>query len=134
MNQSNVDRLLRFDLVRGSKLLEETQSAIIVFVMAFFVGIYVDKLFPLEQDPTTVSNMSLLKNMMMQLVLISISAYYIVKVAHVIPFFFSLTNSYVPSLHNETGAGAGLALSIVFVSVQRNFQARLGLAKTRFYA
>lgn len=134
MNQSNnVDRLLRFDLVRGSKLLEETQSAIIVFVIAFFVGSWVDRLFPLEQDPTTVSNMSLIKSMALQLVLISVSAYYIVKIAHVVPFFFSLTNAYVPSLHNETGAGAGLALSIIFVGVQRNFQARLALAKSRFY-
>jgi hypothetical protein len=134
MDQSNnVERLLRFDLVRGSKLLEEAQSTIIVFVIAFFVGSWVDRLFPLQKDPANVSNMDLIKSMALQIVLISISAYYIVKISHVIPFFFSLTSAYVPSLHNESGAGAGLALAMIFVGVQRNFQARLALAKARFY-
>jgi hypothetical protein len=130
---SDVERLLRFDTVRVSKLLEQTQFAIIVFVIAFFVGSMTDKLFPISTEPEKLSDWELWRDLFLQLALIAISAYYIKKVAAIIPFFFSLSDKYVPSSKGESMAGAGLAMAIIFVGVQRNFQARLNLLKNRYY-
>lgn len=130
---SDLERLVRFDAVRVSKLLEEVQFAIVVFFIAFFVGSWTDKLFPVQDDMHAVSNATLIRDLLLQLALIVVSAYYINKIANLIPFFFSLTNKYVPSLHGERAAGSGLAMAIIFVGVQKNFQSRLAVLKQRFY-
>lgn len=130
---SDVERLLRFDTVRVSKLLEQTQFAVIVFVIAFFVGSMTDKLFPIPKESEKISDWELWRDLFLQLALIVVSAYYITKLAKVIPFFFSLSDKYVPSSHGENMAGAGLAMAIIFVGVQRNFQGRLNLLKNRYY-
>jgi hypothetical protein len=130
---SDVERLLRVDTVRVSKLLEQIQFAVIVFVIAFFIGSMTDKLFPLPKDLDNITNFNLYKDLFLQLCLIVISAYYITKVAKIIPFFFSLSDKYVPSSHGENMAGAGLAMAIIFVGVQKNFQTRIGILKNRFY-
>ena len=130
---SDFERLTRFDLVRVSKLLEEVQFAVIVFIISFAVGSMTDRLFPVPKDIQSISTFDLIKDLFLQLILITITAYYIMKVAHVIPFFFSLTDKYIPSAHGESSAGGGLAMAIIFVGVQRNFQARIGILKSRFY-
>lgn len=130
---SEVERLLRVDTVRVSKLLEQIQFAVIVFIIAFFVGSMTDKLFPVPKEADKISDFDLYRDLFLQLCLIVISAYYITKVAKVIPFFFSLSDKYVPSSHGENLAGAGLAMAIIFVGVQKNFQTRIGILKNRFY-
>jgi hypothetical protein len=130
---SDTERLLQFDTIRLSKLLEQIQFAIIVFVMAFFVGSTTDKLFPVQKDVVNISNFNLYKDLLLQLCLITISAYYITKIVKVIPFLFSLSEKYVASSHGENMTGAGLAMSIIFVGVQKNFQTRIGILKDRFY-
>lgn len=130
---SDLDRLLRVDTVRASKLLEQIQYAVIVFIIAFFVGSMTDKLFPVPEDVSTIKDFDLYKDLFLQLCLIVISAYYITKIAKVIPFFFSLSDKYIPSAHGENMAGAGLAMAIIFVGVQKNFQTRIALLKKKFY-
>ena len=129
----SVNRLLKFDLIRVSKLLEEVQFVIIAFVISFVIGRYIDKFFPIDSKIDDISNMDLIKSITLQLALIGISGYYIMKITSIIPFVFSLTNQYIPSSHNESATGAALAMSIIFVGVQKNFQSRIGLLKTRFY-
>ena len=134
MRQSSFESLVRFDAVRVSKLLEQIQFAIIVFVIAFFVGSMTDKLFPINKDTESMHDYELWRDIFLQLALIVISAYYISKVAKLIPFFFSLTEQYIPSGHGESAAGAALAMAIIFVGVQKNFQARIAILKTRYYS
>jgi hypothetical protein len=129
---SDLERLLRIDTVRASKLLEQIQYAVIVFIIAFFVGSITDKLFPIRKEAGKITDFELYRDLFLQLCLITISAYYITKIAKVIPFFFSLSDRYVPSSHGENMAGAGLAMAIIFVGVQKNFQTRIGILRTRF--
>ena len=130
---SDVERLLRVDTVRVSKLLEQIQFAVIVFIIAFFVGSMTDKLFPVPKEAEKITDFELYRDLFLQLCLIVISAYYITKFAKVIPFFFSLSSKYVPSSHGENVAGGGLAMAIIFVGVQKNFQTRIAILKNRFY-
>lgn len=127
------EKVVRIDAIRVSKLLEEIQYAIIVFIIAFFIGSMTDKFFPISKTPEITTNFELIRDILLQLVLIVISAYYIVKIAKVFPFMFSLSDKYIPSAHGESNAGAGLAMAIIFVSVQKNFQSRISLLKNRFY-
>lgn len=129
----SIESLLRVDTVRASKLLEQIQFAIIVFIIAFFVGSYTDKLFPVKKDVENITNFELYKDLLLQLCLIVISSYYITKFVKIIPFFFKLSDKYIPSAHGESMAGASLAMAIIFVGVQKNFQSRITILKNRFY-
>jgi hypothetical protein len=63
----------------------------------------------------------------------TIAAFYIMKLAKVIPFFFALTKDYIPNSHGEAAEGAALAMVLLFGAVQKNFQARVSVLKLRFY-
>lgn len=131
---SKFERLIRFDTVRISKLLEMIQFAVIVFILAFFIGSATDSLFPLPKPNEKISDFELYRDLFLQLCLIVISSYYIIKIADVIPFFFSLSDKYIPSAHGENMKGAALAMAIIFVGVQKNFQGRIALLKQKFYS
>jgi hypothetical protein len=132
--KDNFERLIRFDAIRVSKLLEMIQYAVIVFILAFFIGSATDSLFPLPRPEEKISDFNLYKDLFLQLCLIVISIYYINKIAQIIPFFFSLSDKYVPSAKEENIKGAGIALAIIFVGVQKNFQGRIALLKKKFYS
>ena len=126
----NVERLLRFDSVRISKLLEMIQDGIIIFILAFYAGSGIDKLFGVANDKMT--DGELVGWVILQLVANIVVIYYIRKVAETIPFMFSLSNSYMSNKKGEVDAASGFVSSIIFISVQKNFQAKLALLKTRF--
>ena len=128
-----LERLTRFDLIRVSKLLEMVQDAIIIFALAFYVGSALDRFFhTLKPVDDNMSNMELIGILLAQFTCIVIVAYYIRKIVDVIPFFFSLSSQYVSNQKNEAESAAGLALSVIFVGVQRHFGSKLSLLKTRF--
>lgn len=129
----NLASLTRFDLVRVSKLIQQIQSTLVVFILAFFLGSLIDKLFPTVGDPAQISNFTLFKDLALQLALMTIAAFYIMKFAKVVPFFFALSRDYIPNAHNEAAEGAALALAVIFGGIQRNLQARIGVLKARFY-
>lgn len=131
--RDSIESLLRVDTIRASKLLEQIQFAVIVFIIAFFVGSYTDKLFPIKKDVENITDFELYKDLLLQLSLIVISSYYITKLVKIIPFFFTLSDKYIPSAHGESMAGANLAMAIIFVGVQKNFQSRITILKNRFY-
>jgi hypothetical protein len=126
----NFNRLVRFDLVRASKLLEIIQSVLVIFVIAFYAGSAIDRFFAPASE--NMSNMELMRDLGLQLALIVVSAYYIKKIAVLIPFMFSLTSEYVPSKKGEATFGSAIAMAIIFVSVQKNFASKISLLQRRF--
>lgn len=127
---ANLEKLARFDTIRISKLLEIIQFTIVVFIAAFFAGSYIDRLFPIQQEDIT--DLQLWRDIILQLSLISVSAYYVLKFAKVVPFFFSIDSNYVSGSHGENTFGAGLAMAIIFVGVQKNFGTRIDMLKLRY--
>jgi hypothetical protein len=130
---SAVERLLRFDTIRISKLLELIQTGIIVFVLSFYLGSLIDKLFNqwIIVDDST-QNTHLVGLILLQLIAIIITAYYINKFIDVIPFMLSVSPLYKSNAHGEVGKATGLAMSIIFVAVQSGFLAKLNILKRRF--
>ena len=130
---SPIERLTRFDLIRASKLLEITQDAIITFAIAFFIGSILDRAFnSITPVKANMTNAELIVIILSQFVCIVILAYYIMKFVAVIPFFFSLSSSYIPGMKNEGAIGGGIAMAIIFVGVQTHFNAKLSILKSRF--
>jgi hypothetical protein len=126
----NVERLLRFDSVRISKLLEMIQDGIIIFILAFYAGSGIDKVFGTANEKMT--DAELVGWVMLQLIANIVVIYYIRKVAETIPFMFSLSSNYMSNKKGEVDAASGFVSSIIFISVQKNFQNKLALLKTRF--
>jgi len=130
MQTDNVERLLRFDTVRISKLLEMIQDGIIIFILAFYLGSAIDRLCGVADEK--MSNTELWGYIILQLVINIVAIYYVRKIAEVIPFMLSLTSSYISNKKGEVDAASGFVSSIIFVSIQKNFGAKLGLLKSRY--
>jgi hypothetical protein len=130
MQTDNVERLLRFDTIRISKLLEMIQDGIIIFILAFYLGSAIDKLCGVANEKMT--DTELWGYIILQLVINIIAIYYVRKVAEVIPFMLSLNSNYMSNKKGEVDGASGFVSSIIFVSVQKNFAAKLSLLKSRF--
>jgi hypothetical protein len=130
MQTDNVERLLRFDTIRISKLLEMIQDGIIIFILAFYLGSAIDKLCGVADEKMT--NTELWGWIILQLVINIVAIYYVRKIAEVIPFMLSLNSGYMSNKKGEVDGASGFVSSIIFVGIQRNFQTKLGLLKSRF--
>ena len=126
----NIERLFRFDTLRISKLLEMIQDGIIIFILAFYLGSAIDRLCGIADDNMT--NTQLWGWIILQLVINIVAIYYIRKIAEIIPFMLSINSNYMSNKKGEINAASGFVSSIIFVGVQKNFQAKLTLLKTRF--
>ena len=132
-NTSSIESVTTIDAIRFSKLLEQIQYALITFIIAFFVGSMTDKLFPIGENTKEITNFQIWRDVLIQLSVNVITAYYIMKIATMVPFVFSLSKDYIISGHGESLSGAGLAMAIVFISVQNNFKKRISILKERYY-
>lgn len=130
LQPDNVERLLRFDTIRLSKLLEMIQDGIIIFILAFYLGSAIDKLCGVTDEKMT--NTELWGWIILQLVINIVAIYYVRKVAEVIPFMLSLNSNYVSNKKGEVDGASGFVSSIIFIGVQKNFQAKIGLLKARY--
>lgn len=130
MQTDNVERLFRFDTIRISKLLEMIQDGIIIFILAFYLGSAIDRLCGVADEKMT--NTQLWGWIILQLVINIVAIYYVRKIAEVIPFVLSVNSNYVSNKKGEVDGASGFVSSIIFIGVQKNFQAKIGLLKTRY--
>jgi hypothetical protein len=130
--QDSFKSLIRFDKIRASKLLELIQDGLIIFTLAFIIGSFLDKFFKINKPDDEISNTRLVLEVVLQFSIIIVLAYYIGKIAQTIPFVLSLTPDYESNLKGEASSSAGLAMTIIFVGIQKNFLYKIGLLRKRF--
>lgn len=106
------------------------QDGIIIFILAFYLGSAIDKLCGVVDEK--MSNTELWGYIILQLVINIVAIYYVRKIAEIIPFMLSLTSNYISNKKGEVDAASGFVSSIIFVSIQKNFGAKLGLLKSRY--
>ena len=115
--RKNMERLIRFDAIRFLKLLEITQYAILSFFTAFYVSINLNNMTPpLDKKK---SRFKLFVEVVINIVLLTIIAYYIGKFVRIFPFlgkYFS--NKYKPDSHNEASIGISVGLSYIYSKTQ----------------
>lgn len=119
-----MERLLRFDKIRLTKLFEMIQAGGISLLLSIYIGTLLDKLcgklFETETKLEDISSAKLIFESIVQFSLIIITAYYIGKLTSTIPLLFSLTDKYVSNQKNEVNRGVGMGTKILFFIVQKN--------------
>ena len=127
-----VKNLMRVDPIRGLKLLEFAQYAIVATALALIVGPIINtKLFSTSHNEK--STAILLTEIFIEMGLIGIVIYYIKKIIHLVPFVFQgLYHKYIPSYHNEAMIGTAIGLGLVFNQTQLNLLDKITIISERY--
>tara|TARA_B100001057_G_C22762040_1_gene916213 strand:+ start:478 stop:879 length:402 start_codon:yes stop_codon:yes gene_type:complete len=115
--KNNLLRLMRHDDIRFLKLLEIIQYASLASLLSLGISHIINKYTP-ELDKTKGKSIILLE-VLFQLILLIIIAYYIKKFVEIFPFIGAgLSSKYVPSKKNEANVGVEFGLAYIFVASQ----------------
>ena len=123
-------RLIRFDSIRIQKLFEITQYMILTILIASYLSDRIDKYMgPIQKDITT---QELIKEILIQTLLIILGCYYIPKIVMLFPFFLQFGN-YIPNKKNESKIGISVAMSMGFIYFQTNYRSKLNELNRRIF-
>lgn len=109
--------------IRGQKILELCQTAILTFWVGLGLGMFIDGLFPEYDEEESTATTSLWA--MLQLCFVAIGVFMLGKIVALFPFFFHFSRSYQPGRGKTINLAKGVATAIVFVSTQSNFISRV---------
>ena len=135
---NNFDRLVRFDSIRIFKLLEIFYYTIISFILTYVFTTLInnDNIIPYvfktyENDKE--SNITLIKDIFIDLMILVIFIYYLKKLLSCIPFIFApLNKNYKPSFKGEIYVGIGIGSSIVlYNSLYNTIKSKLKVLNKR---
>ena len=139
MKNKKLESLLRFDEIRFLKLIEMCQFAVIgiilgtlngMFISRYIIIPYDEKKYITEKYPRKKGNRNPLLwfHLITDICVITITTYYLKKVASVLPFIFGFINKkYVSGMKNEGVVGFTVGLGFVYLRILVNFQSRLNL-------
>ena len=127
------EKLTDSSAVRIQKLLEISQYAVIYLFIGLVVGIFLEFIFPKDNEETVKnrSTLELVGLVTIQVIAIAIISFYITKIALLVPFLFQFTDDYIPGLKEEYRIGGGIALAIVFISSQPSLIVRISELRSR---
>ena len=131
-------KILQFDNIRLFKLLEMCYYSIISFLLVIIIANILenDHLFPYffkTYDYDKETYLSLLKDVLIDLVVLVIIIYYLKKIIRSIPFIFApLNRKYIPSKKNESTIGTDIGMSIVFFISLKTIKSKLLALDTKF--
>ena len=113
----NVVRLFRHDTIRGLKILEILQYAMLASILSLGVSYIVNKYAP-KLDKKK-SRFVILLEILAQLAVLIFLAYYITKIVEIIPFIGQgISSKYIPSKKGEADIGVNLGLAYIYVASQ----------------
>ena len=139
MKNKKLESLLRFDEIRLLKLIEMCQFAVIGIILGSLNGMFIsryviipydEKKYVTKEYPRTKGNRNPLLwfHLIIDICVITITTYYLKKIATVIPFAFGFLNKkYVSGMKNEGVIGFTVGLGFVYLRILVNFQSRLNL-------
>ena len=127
--QEKFQDITQFDQVRLLHLLEIAQNMLLSFVTGFYIGHYLDELFPSYDDKK--ETYKIVWEVAGQLVLTVIVLFYLKKAIALIPFVFSGTSVYANSQTKEDQSGIAIGFALIFVSIQNNLLNKIKLLEKR---
>ena len=137
--KKKIDNFLRFDSIRILKLLEMVQCAILGIIFGYFIGIFIDEYLSVQYERSNYitnvyyreefnRNPELWLHIVWDVILVTVSTYYLKKLTNLIPFVFQPFNKkYVPGLKQEGVIGFTIGLGFSYLRLLTNFQKRLDL-------
>lgn len=141
---NTLKKLFTFDSIRLLKLLEMVQFAVIGLILGFFNGLFISNyiLIPFKDSNYVTEkysreeynrNPKLWLHLAWDVLIITVTTYYLKKLASTFPFIFgSINKKYIPGLKNEAEVGVTLGLGFIYLRLLKNFQHRLDLLITPF--
>ena len=127
--QEKFQDITQFDQVRLLHLLEIAQNMLLSFATGFYIGHYLDELFPSYNDKK--ETYKIVWEVAGQLVLTVITLFYLKKAIALIPFVFSGTSVYANSQTKEDQSGIAIGFALIFVSIQNNLLNKIKLLEKR---
>ena len=137
---TQLKRFTRVDTIRVLKILELCQFVVFgvfvgmlaaKFIHTYLSITYVETNYVTEDYPEKEggnNNPILYLHILYDLFLVTISTYYLRKLAQLIPFIFAFTSKdYVPNLKGEGSTGLIIGLGFVYIRGLSNLQKRLDL-------
>jgi len=134
-----IQNLINFDSIRGMKILEMCQFCLIGFILGYLNGTFLNNYVFVEfkkgnyvnkEYPKLVGNLNpkLWLHLLMDIIIIIITTYYLKKLTYVIPFIFApLDTKYKPGLKSENLVGFTIGLGFIYLRVLDHFQNRIDL-------
>ena len=117
-NSNALKKLLVFDKIRISKLLEISQYSILSIIPTIIIGKFINNFFNDYSNKITTNKTILLIGIIFNLIAYVIATFYIEKLVMIIPFYFSLDKKYKPCLKNECKIGITTSIVLFFISTQ----------------
>lgn len=134
---NNIESLLRFDEIRLFKLIEISYYTIISFIITLIFSNIVEddsilsfifKTYDYEKE----ESYNLLKDILIDLIFLSIYLYYLKKTLHCIPFIFkSFSSKYKSSKKNEINIGITLGTGIVLYTSLNTIKQKIDVLDKR---
>lgn len=124
--KKEVHRLIDGSTIRICKLYEITFALMLTIVIAWICGVQINAFLKrANKRLDELKTLTKIWYLVITLIFISLLSYYIPKFSRIFnPFLFlPMAEGYVPDKKGEFGAGSGLAMSIIFLSVATNLSA-----------
>lgn len=119
--------------VRAQKLLDMSQNVTEIAVLAFPVGLLINKAAP-ELDETK-PQWQIIIEIIVHLMVLIIGVYYIRKISLIIPFFFNYNDSYVvgrASSDGENLIAPSVAYTFCMNSTQKKLKAKINYLQSLY--
>ena len=123
-------KLCRVDAIRALRLLELMFYVVIFSSLTIVLGIFVNRLFP-DPDPDKAGGLLFLE-ILLQVVVIALLSFYIIKLGKIIPFPPGTVAGYCPGDDKQLGPAYGLAEGILFVGTQSKLFDKLTILSNRW--
>lgn len=132
---NKAERFSRFDTVRVCKLYELVQYTIITIPLAWLSsGAILLFLKPYAQTPDKYTVGQLIFSVFVSIILIVLFAYYIPKLATIVPPLFPYQGTkYIPSMKGESSTATSFAMGIFFFSNMRHLGTVIGNISDRLW-
>ena len=136
---NTLESFSRIDGIRIMKLIELSQFTIIGMILGAISGTiistyitvpydienYVTEEYPKERGNR---NPLLWFHLIIDMIVVATTTYYIKKLLKMIPFFFGFLNKkYISGMKGESNIGLTTGLGFIYLRVLKNFQSRLSL-------
>ena len=121
--KNRITKFFKFDSIRITKIFEIIQYTLLYCFFCFTLGIIFNKIF-FKYDQKKKIFIQILQTVI-QLVICSISIFYIKKIVKIVPLIYKGPKHYKPYTTKEY-IGGGIIFGIVFLRLQTNLLDRLG--------
>jgi hypothetical protein len=126
--------LVRFDDIRIMQLLENIQYGVIYFILGFISGTALDTMFPMYDEKKPIHQVVF--EILGQVICVVLVAFYIKKIAKVVPFLFVLNWGHHKGFrpYESMEYGGDITIGLVLLGSQFNFLKKIDMVSRELYS